>query len=36
MTATWEKYLKQIQENKGTQEAFLKSIQNGKEKNRMD
>lgn len=28
MTATWEKYLKQIQENKGTQEAFLKSIQN--------
>lgn len=28
MTATWEKYLKQIQENKGTQDKFLKSIQN--------
>jgi len=28
MTATWEKYLKQIQSKKGTQEAFLKSIQN--------
>jgi len=28
MTATWERYLKQIQENKGTQEKFLNSIQN--------
>jgi len=28
MTATWERYLKQIQENRGTQEKFLTSIQN--------
>jgi len=28
MTATWEKYLKQIQDNQGTQDKFLSSIQN--------
>jgi len=28
MTATWEKYLKQIQNNQGTQDKFLTSIQN--------
>jgi len=28
MTATWEKYLNQIQKSKGTQDKFLKSIKN--------
>lgn len=28
MTATWEKYLKQIEESKGSQETFIKSIKN--------